>query len=156
MSILLKYSLGSIDLFLVKSDWSELETDIGYALLRWIYTDVIELQHDTLALGLLRAAHSFQLPGLLGLCERALMSSVGVRTCVRFYCVAEEVGASSLLEYCSGLISTHWDDLTPQDFEHMTSPLLYKMLKTKSMYTRFYHVVIRVIVICDKILMSEE
>lgn len=117
-------------------DWSDLETDIGYALLRWIYTDVIELQHDTLALGLLRAAHSFQLSGLLGLCERALMSSVGVRTCVRFYCVAEEVGASSLLEYCSGLISTHWDDLTPQDFEHMTSPLLYKMLKAKSMYAK--------------------
>lgn len=122
-----------MDYFCLESDWSDLETDIGYALLRWIYTDVIELQHDTLALGLLRAAHSFQLPGLLGLCERALMSSVGVRTCVRFYCVAEEVGASSLLEYCSGLISTHWDDLTPQDFEHMTSPLLYKMLKTKSM-----------------------
>lgn len=95
---------------------------------------MIDLQHDTLALGLLRAAHRFQLPGLLGLCERALVASVGVRSCVRFYCVAEEVGASSLLEYCSGLISTHWDDLTPQDFEHMTSPLLYKMLKTKSTY----------------------
>lgn len=93
---------------------------------------MIDLQHDTLALGLLRAAHRFQLPGLLGLCERALVSSVGVRSCVRFYCVAEEVGAASLLEYCSGLISTHWDDLTTQDFEHMTSPLLYKMLKAKS------------------------
>lgn len=114
-------------------DWTDLESDIGFALLRWLYTDVIDLQHDTLALGLLRAAHRFQLPGLLGLCERALVSSVGVRSCVRFYCVAEEVGAASLLEYCSGLISTHWDDLTPQDFEHMTSPLLYKMLKTKSM-----------------------
>lgn len=113
-------------------DWSDLESDIGFALLRWIYTDVIDLQHDTLALGLLRAAHRFQLPGLLGLCERALVSSVGVRSCVRFYCVAEEVGAASLLEYCSGLISTHWDDLTTQDFEHMTSPLLYKMLKAKS------------------------
>lgn len=115
-------------------DWSDLESDIGFALLRWIYTDVIDLQHDTLALGLLRAAHRFKLPGLLGLCERALVSSVGVRSCVRFYCVAEEVGAASLLEYCSGLISTHWDDLSPQDFEHMTSPLLYKMLKAKSKY----------------------
>lgn len=117
---------------LLEIDWRDLESDIGFALLRWIYTDVIDLQHDTLALGLLRAAHRFQLPGLLGLCERALVSSVGVRSCVRFYCVAEEVGAASLLEYCSGLISTHWDDLTTQDFEHMTSPLLYKMLKAKS------------------------
>lgn len=81
---------------------------------------------------MLRAAHRFKLPGLLGLCERALVSSVGVRSCVRFYCVAEEVGAASLLEYCSGLISTHWDDLTPQDFEHMSGPLLYQMLKSKT------------------------
>lgn len=125
------------------SDWSDLETDIGYALLRWIYTDVIDLQHDTLALGLLKASHRFQLPGLLGLCERALVSSVGVRSCVRFYCVAEEVGASSLLEYCSGLISTHWDDLTPQDFEHMSGPLLYKMLKSKTKHP--LHVAIRLL-----------
>ncbi|XP_055377542.1 rabankyrin-5 [Condylostylus longicornis] len=115
-------------------DWSDLDGDVGFALLRWIYTDVVDLQHDTLALGLLRAAHKFKLPGLLGLCERALVASVGVRSCVRFYCVAEEVGASSLLEYCSGLISTQWDDLTPQDFEHMSGALLYKMLKSKTKY----------------------
>lgn len=113
-------------------DWTDLEPDVGYALLRWLYTDVIDLQHDALALGLLRASHRFKLPGLLGLCERALVSSVGVRSCVRFYCVAEEVGAASLLEYCSGLISSHWDDLTPQDFEHMSGPLLFKMLKSKT------------------------
>lgn len=115
-------------------DWSDLEEDICVALLRWIYTDVVDLQHDRLALGLLRAAHRFKLPGLLGLCERALVASVGVRSCVRFYCVAEEVGAASLLEYCSGLISTNWDDLTSQDFEHMSAPLLFKMLKNKTKY----------------------
>lgn len=122
-------------------DWSDLESDVGFALLRWIYTDVVDLQHDTLALGLLRAAHKFKLPGLLGLCERALVASVGVRSCVRFYCVAEEVGASSLQEYCSGLISAHWDDLTPQDFEHMSGPLLYKMLKSKTKHP--LHVAVR-------------
>lgn len=90
------------------------------------------MQHDTLALGLLRAAHRFRLPGLLGLCERALVASVGVRSCVRFYCVAEEVGAASLLDYCSGLISSHWDDLMAQDFEHMSGNLLFKMLKSKT------------------------
>lgn len=115
-------------------DWSDLDEDIATALLRWIYTDIIDLQHDRLTLGLLRVAHRFSLPGLLGLCERALVASVGVRSCVRFYCVAEEVGAASLLEYCSGIISTHWDDLTAQDFEHMSGPLLYKMLKNKTKY----------------------
>uniref|UniRef100_A0A1B0BF71 Uncharacterized protein n=1 Tax=Glossina palpalis gambiensis TaxID=67801 RepID=A0A1B0BF71_9MUSC len=64
----------------------------------------------------------------------SLISSVGVRSCVRFYCVAEEVGAASLLEYYSGLLSIHWDDLTPQDFEHMSGPLLFKMLKSKTKY----------------------
>ncbi|XP_055604737.1 rabankyrin-5 [Uranotaenia lowii] len=113
-------------------DWSDLDADVGYALLRWIYTDVVDLQHDSLALDLLKTSHRFKLPGLMGLCERALVSSVSVRSCVRFYCVAEEVGASNLLEYCSGLISTHWEDLTPQDFEHMSGPLLYKMLKSKT------------------------
>lgn len=105
---------------------------MGHALLRWVYTDVVDLQHDALSLGLLRAAHKFSLPGLMGLCERSLVSSVGVRSCVRFYCVAEEVGAASLQEYCSTLISTHWDNLTPQDFEHMSSQLLFKMLKSKT------------------------
>ncbi|XP_062122617.1 rabankyrin-5 [Drosophila sulfurigaster albostrigata] len=113
-------------------DWSDLEEDIATALLRWIYTDIVDLQHDRLTLGLLKVAHQFSLPALLGLCERALVASVGVRSCVRFYCVAEEVGATALLEYCSGIISTHWDDLTPQDFEYMSGPLLFKMLKSKT------------------------
>ncbi|KAG4070323.1 hypothetical protein HA402_006465 [Bradysia odoriphaga] len=70
---------------------------------------------------------SFKLPGLKGLCERAYWShplTIVVRSCVRFYCVAEEVESSILSDYCSGLISTHWDDLTPQDFEDMSGPLL--------------------------------
>lgn len=116
-------------------DWSQLDTDVGDALLRWIYTDVVDLQQDSLALGLLKASHRFKLPGLMGLCERALVASVDVHSCVRFYCVAEEVGAAGLLEYCSGLISTHWEDLTAQDFQHMSGPLLYKMLKSKTKHT---------------------
>lgn len=123
-------SLAGLD----ELDWSDLEADAGLALLRWIYMDVVDLQHDALALNLLKVSHRFKLPGLMGLCERALVSSVNVRTCVKFYCVAEDVGAANLLEYCSGLISTHWDDLTNQDFEHMSGPLLYKMLKSKTKY----------------------
>lgn len=109
-----------------------MDAEVGQTLLRWVYTDVVDLQHDVLSLGLLRAAHRFRLPGLMGLCERALVASVGVRTCIRFYCVAEEVGASTLQDYCSTLISTNWDDLTTQDFDHMSSQLLFKMLKSKT------------------------
>lgn len=49
-----------------------------------------------------------------------------------FYCVAEEVAAANLLEYCSSIISIHWDELLPQDFIHMSGALLYKMLKAKT------------------------
>ncbi|XP_018794281.1 PREDICTED: rabankyrin-5 [Bactrocera latifrons] len=114
--------------------WSNFEEDIGIALLRWIYTDIADLENDRIALGLLRAAHCFKLPGLMGLCERALVVSANIRSCVKFYCVAEEVGAMTLLEYCSSLISSHWDDLASQDFEHMSGALLYKMLKSKTKY----------------------
>lgn len=62
------------------------------------------------------------------------MSTVNVRSCVSFYCVAEEVGAANLLEYCSSLISIHWDELLPQDFVSMSGPLLYKMLKSKTKF----------------------
>ncbi|XP_043067768.1 rabankyrin-5 isoform X1 [Drosophila bipectinata] len=113
-------------------DWSDIEEDIVLVLLRWIYTDQVDLHHDRLSLDLIKVAHRFSLSTLLGLCEKTLVSSVGIRSCVRFYCVAEEIGASTLLEHCSGIISTHWDDLTCEDFEHMSGPLLFKMLKNKS------------------------
>ncbi|XP_053963428.1 rabankyrin-5 [Anastrepha ludens] len=115
-------------------DWSTLEEDVGVSLLRWIYTDVADLKNSRFALELLRAAHSFKLPGLSTLCERALVVWADIRSCVKFYCVAEEVGATTLLKYCSELISTHWDDLTPVDFEHMSGPLLYNMFKIKTNY----------------------
>lgn len=62
------------------------------------------------------------------------MASVSVRSCVSLYCIADEVGASNLRDYCSGLISAHWDELLPQDFKLMSSPLLHSMLKTKSKF----------------------
>lgn len=76
--------------------------------------------------------NSRKFPAIAGLCERALVSSVNVRSCVSFYCVAEEVQAANLLEYCSSLISIHWDELLPQDFILMSAQCLYKMLKTKT------------------------
>ncbi|CAH2020462.1 unnamed protein product [Acanthoscelides obtectus] len=71
---------------------------------------------------------------IIKLCEQFLISVVTIRSCVKFYSVAEETEASNLLEYCSGLISVHWDDLNSSDFEHMNGPLLYKMLKNKTQY----------------------
>jgi len=41
-------------------------------------------------------------------CEKALMASVNVKNCVKFYTTADEIGAHTLKEHCSSLISAHW------------------------------------------------
>lgn len=41
-------------------------------------------------------------------CEKALMASVNVKNCVKFYTTADEIGAQTLKEHCSSLISAHW------------------------------------------------
>ncbi|XP_048482111.1 rabankyrin-5 [Plutella xylostella] len=114
-------------------DWSNLPDDVGAALLKWLYTDVVDLSRgDVFAMNLMKSAAGFKLHGLVNKCEQALIATVGVRTCVKFYSAADEIGASALKEHCSGLISAHWDDLTGEDFAHMSSALLYRMLKSKT------------------------
>lgn len=62
------------------TDWSTLPDEIGAALLKWLYTDVVDLSRgDTFALQLMKSAASFKLHGLVGKCEQALIASVGVR-----------------------------------------------------------------------------
>lgn len=36
------------------------------------------------------------------------MSSVNVRNCIRFYQTAEELSASTLMNYCGEIIASHW------------------------------------------------
>ncbi|KAF5296308.1 hypothetical protein FQA39_LY12525 [Lamprigera yunnana] len=113
-------------------DWSDMDVDVAEAILLWIYTNKIKLNSDEITLKVMRIAYEFKLSDLLLTCEQTLILNVNVRTCVRFYSVAEEINASNLRNYCSSLISTHWDDLNASDFEHMSGPLLYDMLKNKT------------------------
>lgn len=113
-------------------DWKDIEAEVAHCIVFWLYTNNITLKSDELTLKIMRQAHEFKLKCLLQSCERALIENVTVRSCVKFYSVAEEVSANKLREYCSGLISTYWDDLNSSDFEHMSGPLLYKMLKNKT------------------------
>lgn len=41
-------------------------------------------------------------------CEKALMASVNVKNCVKLYTTADKIGAQTLKEHCSSLISAHW------------------------------------------------
>lgn len=114
-------------------DWTNIEDNVAETLLRWVYTDQVDLSGgDGHLLNLMRASSSFHLEDLVNKCENALMASVNVKNCVRYYTTADEIGADTLKEHCSTLISTHWDDFSSEDFSHMSAPLLYRMFKSKT------------------------
>lgn len=113
-------------------DWTDIEPEIANDIILWIYTNNLNLSSSATTLKLIKKAHEFKLDNVVELCEQFLISVVNIRSCVKFYSVAEDINAENLREYCSGLISTHWDDLNSSDFEHMTGSLLYKMLRNKT------------------------
>ncbi|XP_041349199.1 rabankyrin-5-like [Gigantopelta aegis] len=116
-------------------DLSDIKHDVAFSLLRWVYTDEIDIRaEDTFLLELLRAATRFKLEALRRRCENGLMSFVNMKNCIRFYQTAEEMSAEILKNHCSELISNHWNDFTSCDFKTMPAPLLYKMFKSKTEY----------------------
>ncbi|KAL7834912.1 hypothetical protein SRHO_G00291590 [Serrasalmus rhombeus] len=114
-------------------DLSEAKPEVAMAMLRWAYTDELELcEDDTFLIDLMKLANRFQLHLLRERCEKGVMSSVNVRNCIRFYQTAEELDATTLMNYCGEIIASHWDDLRKEDFSTMSAQLLYKMIKSKT------------------------
>lgn len=116
-------------------DMSDIQLEVARALLRWVYTDEINIKaEDTFLLELLRAATRFKLEALRKRCENGLISFVNMKNCIQFYQTAEEMGAEVLKKHCSELISNHWNEFTSEDFKTMPAPLLYGMFKAKTEY----------------------
>nr|CAB3221682.1 ankyrin repeat and FYVE domain-containing protein 1 [Phallusia mammillata] len=117
-------------------DLQTLDSNAGEAVIKWIYTDSVDLKKcsDEFIIQLMKTAHTYSLKGLQTRCEHAILSTVNVRNCIQFYELAEEIGAMSLKEYCSTLVSMHWDDLTSDDFVSMAASILYTMFKSKSTF----------------------
>uniref|UniRef100_A0A6Q2X5A7 Ankyrin repeat and FYVE domain containing 1 n=1 Tax=Esox lucius TaxID=8010 RepID=A0A6Q2X5A7_ESOLU len=114
-------------------DLSDAKPEVAMAMLRWAYTDNLELsEDDAFLIELMKLANRFQLQLLRERCEKGVMSSVNVRNCIRFYQTAEELNATTLMNYCGEIIASHWDDLRKEDFSTMNAPLLYKMIKSKT------------------------
>lgn len=116
-------------------DLSDVSLDVGQAMLRWVYTDQSDIIHtadDAFVLALLAVAKRYRLDPLSSRCEQSLMVSVNVHNCIRYYQTAEEIGAILLRDYCSQLISSHWNDFTSADFADMPAPLAYNMFKMKT------------------------
>lgn len=59
-------------------------------------------------------------------CEKALMASVNVKNCVKFYTTADEIGAHTLKEHCSSLISAHW---VSEDYNYQFWYFYFKVYK---------------------------
>ena len=119
-------------------DWSSMEEEVSSALLAWVYTDTVSLVSgdagDRFTLQLMAAASRFSLSSLVDRCEDALVSSVSVSNCVRFYATAHQINASKLAEHCSQLISSNWEKFSYQDFESLSAELVYQMLKSKAQF----------------------
>ncbi|CAF0740586.1 unnamed protein product [Adineta steineri] len=115
---------------------SDIPYDVGFQLIKWVYSDEIaEKQNEDFLLNLMTTAKRFELKELIDQCEVALVSVITVRNCLKFYKVAEEIGAQVLQTHCSQLISTHWNDFTSEDFQHLPAPMTYKLFKQKTKYS---------------------
>ncbi|XP_068939356.1 rabankyrin-5 [Petaurus breviceps papuanus] len=116
-------------------DLSDANPEVTMALLRWVYTDDLELKEDDVFLTeLMRLANRFQLQLLRERCEKGVMSLVNVRNCIRFYQTAEELNAATLMNYCAEIIASHWDDLSKEDFSSLSAQLLYQMIRSKTQH----------------------
>ncbi|XP_061819097.1 rabankyrin-5 isoform X2 [Nerophis lumbriciformis] len=116
-------------------DLSDCKPEVAMAMLCWAYTDKLELsEDDAFLIDLMKLANRFQLQLLRERCEKGVMSSVNVRNCISFYQTAEELKATTLMNYCGEIIASHWDDLRKDDFSTMSAQLLYKMIKSKTGY----------------------
>ncbi|XP_066603546.1 rabankyrin-5 [Prorops nasuta] len=113
-------------------DWSNLDPEVALIVLKWIYTGKISQEHLTLEL--MKSAAVFQLKELVDQCEQYLIGTVTLKDCIPLYAVAEKLDIQKLRDHCSSLISSHWEDLTREDFKEMPGSLLYKLLQTNSKY----------------------
>ncbi|KAG1657884.1 Rabankyrin-5 [Nymphon striatum] len=92
-------------------DLSHLSKDISLGLLKWIYTDEVDLSAgEVFVLEMMKVAKEYQLHPLFRKCEQNLIMVVNVRNCIRFYQTADEVDAMKLHQHCSELIAMYWTE----------------------------------------------
>ncbi len=120
---------------LTELDLSDIPQNIGYRLIKWVYTDTIvdlDKSDEDFYLAMMKQADRFHLKELKLKCEDGLLAFVNVRNCIKFYEVADQISALTLKNHCNELISAHWDDFTSDDFAHMPASLLFQMFKAKT------------------------
>lgn len=101
--------------FISCADFYKLYGYIEYRFLRWLYTDVVALDNENVALNLLTVSHIYQLPTLFNLCEKSVLLTATITSCARLHDIAAKVGATTLLNLCKQWISTYWYSLQSPD-----------------------------------------
>lgn len=56
------------------------------------------------------------------------MASVNVKNCVKFYTTADEIGAQTLKEHCSSLISAHWVRFVHNKYNYFINMVYFKFI----------------------------
>ncbi len=97
-------------------DFNGVFGDVEHILLRWLYTDAVELDRRV-SKYLLRAAHHYKLPTLFERCEQALITLVDLDSCSNIHEIAKEWNATKLLHHCDRLIRKFWNNLLSNDIK---------------------------------------
>ncbi|ESO96462.1 hypothetical protein LOTGIDRAFT_159873 [Lottia gigantea] len=89
-------------------DLTDLRYDVGYALMKWVYTDdfggySVQLD-DNFFIEMMQAAKVCKLKALHIRCQKALSTMVNNETCERFLKLSEEFDAKILKENCEKLL----------------------------------------------------
>ncbi|KJE96925.1 hypothetical protein CAOG_007172 [Capsaspora owczarzaki ATCC 30864] len=115
---------------------ADLPHEVGWALLKWVYTDRVDIRPDiNFTIEVMRAAHRFRLEPLKIRCEHALMALANVSNCTSLFRYADEAGAQDLRRTCLQLILTYWTQIDPAQFDTMPAPLLFEVFKQITAFT---------------------
>lgn len=67
-------------------------------------------------------------------CETALEPQTDISNCIGIYQAACDVQAAHLIDHCSQIINNNWHKFNSSDFDCLSAPLLYGILKEKSSF----------------------
>uniref|UniRef100_A0A5S6QC69 BTB domain-containing protein n=1 Tax=Trichuris muris TaxID=70415 RepID=A0A5S6QC69_TRIMR len=113
-------------------EFEGLPYDTGHTLLKWVYTDEVDVKlGDWMILDLVHAAKRFNLHQLIQRCERLLISSLNVNNCVKFYKCALDLNAEKLLETTSHYIVSLLGNIPRESFDQLGSAALHGLLESK-------------------------
>uniref|UniRef100_A0A914CY82 BTB domain-containing protein n=1 Tax=Acrobeloides nanus TaxID=290746 RepID=A0A914CY82_9BILA len=105
--------LSSVD----RIELEGLSFNVGTTIMKWIYTDHLELDLGTdYLIEILAAALKYRLQSLNFRCESLLINRLDIDNCVKIYQFAENSNLEKLRDYCAQLVAARWDEFKLEHF----------------------------------------